>query len=254
MNGPVDWSLSDANMDGVSDNDVGVAADINHEGVFFSTLAGAEDWSHLVYAFRQNLYFSPGEVYEPDPDHTELTYDMYLELHEELLAGMSADFDGDDDVDGADCLRWQRGLGAPDAEISDGDADYDDDVDGVDLYVWRSLFGTSDAPSDALAAAVVEPSPSARLDMRALAALWPDLALDCAISAKPAPPPEPVIFDARAIAFSLLAISGHSGDKDADLAIVGDKRFDAEANEAPVHEHLTGPLEDDLGALNAVLV
>jgi hypothetical protein len=235
----------------IVDNDLLVIQDVNDDASL-DLIKGFEDWSHIVYGFRQSSQFADGA--DPGPADVELSYDMYLQTNEELLDGMTADFDVDDDVDGADFLLWQRGLGALDAEIGDGNADYDNDVDGVDLYVWQSTFGTSGAQDAALAAAVVEPSSSARLDMSAVAALWPDLALDRAISAKPAPPPEPVNFDARAVAVSLLANGGHSGDEDADLAIVGAKRFDAEANEAPVHEHLTSPLEDDFGALNAVLV
>jgi hypothetical protein len=58
----------------------------------------------------------------------------------------SADFDGDDDVDGADFLSWQRGVGlAGSAGLSDGDADGDHDVDGGDLAIWQSQFGAASA-------------------------------------------------------------------------------------------------------------
>ena len=56
----------------------------------------------------------------------------------------SADFDDDDDVDGADFLAWQRGFSIIDTATSgDGDANEDGDVDGLDLAIWQQQFGTS---------------------------------------------------------------------------------------------------------------
>jgi hypothetical protein len=54
----------------------------------------------------------------------------------------SADFDGDEDVDGADFLTWQLGVGitSPNGSPANGDADGDKDVDSADLSVWRSQF------------------------------------------------------------------------------------------------------------------
>jgi hypothetical protein len=52
----------------------------------------------------------------------------------------SADFDGDSDVDGADFLTWQRGLGVA-GDLSDGDANRDGHVDDEDLTIWRENFG-----------------------------------------------------------------------------------------------------------------
>ena len=59
----------------------------------------------------------------------------------------SADFDEDDDIDGADLLAWQRGYGMTSgAAIADGDANADGAVDGVDLAVWVEQFGSSASP------------------------------------------------------------------------------------------------------------
>nr|MBA3484239.1 right-handed parallel beta-helix repeat-containing protein [Pirellulales bacterium] len=56
----------------------------------------------------------------------------------------SADFDGDDDVDGADFLTWQRGLGlGSQASNENGDANHSSAVDGADLTVWALQFGAS---------------------------------------------------------------------------------------------------------------
>jgi hypothetical protein len=62
-------------------------------------------------------------------------------------APLDADFDGDGDVDGADFLAWQRGLGTTGAGATKaaGNADGDTDVDAADLAVWKSDFGDSAA-------------------------------------------------------------------------------------------------------------
>jgi hypothetical protein len=58
----------------------------------------------------------------------------------------SADFDADGDVDGADFLRWQRGVGSPTPALAQGDADMDADVDGADLVVWRGKWKATQPP------------------------------------------------------------------------------------------------------------
>jgi len=60
----------------------------------------------------------------------------------------SADFDLDDDVDGADFLAWQRGFGTPMPNVSrmDGDADFDTDVDAIDLSIWEDQYSSGTGP------------------------------------------------------------------------------------------------------------
>ena len=53
----------------------------------------------------------------------------------------SADFDGDNDIDGSDWLAWQRGFGTLDAHKRDGDADNDADADAADLLIWQAAYG-----------------------------------------------------------------------------------------------------------------
>ena len=67
----------------------------------------------------------------------------------------NADFDGDDDVDGADFLIWQRGVGDGMTQ-PEGDADFDEDVDGEDLGIWETQFGGG-VQSIASASAIPEP-------------------------------------------------------------------------------------------------
>lgn len=72
---------------------------------------------------------------------------------------VAADFDIDMDVDGADLLRWQRGVGIlTDATRADGDANRNRQVNNVDLAIWGIEFGNT-VPAAAVAAAGVVPEP-----------------------------------------------------------------------------------------------
>lgn len=84
----------------------------------------------------------------------------------------SADFDSDGDVDGADFLTWQRGVGTTSGATrasGNANAGEDGDVDGDDLAVWREQFGLG---GDATATGVAVPEPATwALAALALAAL-----------------------------------------------------------------------------------
>ena len=69
--------------------------------------------------------------------------------------GQDADFDGDNDVDGADFLIWQRGLGTASPTNANGNADGDADVDADDLAVWKTKFGMT--PQAVNVSAIPEP-------------------------------------------------------------------------------------------------
>jgi hypothetical protein len=60
-----------------------------------------------------------------------------------------ADFDVDGDVDGADFLRWQLGLGSqgPGVTAASGNANTDMTVNGDDLGIWRGEFGNTAIPA-----------------------------------------------------------------------------------------------------------
>ncbi len=82
----------------------------------------------------------------------------------------SADFNGDDIVDGTDFLIFQRGLGSTmQSDSSNGDADGSGIVDGLDLQVFMDQFGT-DPPSGIAGVAIPEPSSAAL--MAILAAIF----------------------------------------------------------------------------------
>ncbi len=67
----------------------------------------------------------------------------------------NSDFDDDGDVDGADFLAWQTGLGLPASGKSTGDANGDGSVDDADLGVWATHYGLP--PAVAAAGAIPEP-------------------------------------------------------------------------------------------------
>jgi hypothetical protein len=59
------------------------------------------------------------------------------------IVGLAADSTGDDRVDGADFLNWQRNFGkTTGATQSHGSVDGDGDVDKYDLNVWKQDYGT----------------------------------------------------------------------------------------------------------------
>lgn len=72
-----------------------------------------------------------------------------------------SDFDLDNDVDGNDFLRWQRGVGQfSGAALSDGDANLDGAIDAIDLVIWRSHMGNTLGPA-ATPASTPIPEPTA---------------------------------------------------------------------------------------------
>lgn len=71
---------------------------------------------------------------------------------------ISADFNGDGAVDGADFLQWQRGNGnAIGATHHEGDANRDGAVDDADLQLWKGAFAP---PAAAASHAIPEPTPA----------------------------------------------------------------------------------------------
>ena len=79
---------------------------------------------------------------------------------------ISADFDQDNDVDGADFLALQRGYGMDDsAAVSDGDADGNGTVNLFDLLAWQNQYGTS-----SLQSLTVVPEPSTLMSLTLMVA------------------------------------------------------------------------------------
>ena len=80
--------------------------------------------------------------------------DVVLSLTASAVA--NADFDADGDVDGADFLTWQRGLGL----AAPGDADGNGIVNALDLEAWKNQFAAA-AVSSAATMSDLVPEPSA---------------------------------------------------------------------------------------------
>lgn len=91
-----------------------------------------------------------------------------------LSPPISADFNGDGDVDGADFLAWHNGYRTDSgAAHSQGDADADGDVDARDFWAWRNEFqaglGAASESAPATFGAIPEPTTLALLALAALA-------------------------------------------------------------------------------------
>jgi hypothetical protein len=70
-------------------------------------------------------------------------------VHSFELAPEASDFDSDGDVDGADFLAWQKGVGIDDAAPTQGDANGDGVADAADLEMWKQqAFGAAAAAID----------------------------------------------------------------------------------------------------------
>jgi hypothetical protein len=86
---------------------------------------------------------------------TDGTSGVFVSSIDDLSAG---DFNSDDQIDGADFLIWQQGVGRVGTGLpSNGDANGDGNVNAADLAIWRSKFGLTVGASGA-AQAVPEPA------------------------------------------------------------------------------------------------
>jgi hypothetical protein len=101
--------------------------------------------THYGYVGYEGIDVDPGELLHGEGHVFAFGYEDAPDTAIEAGAGIpssTADFDGDDDVDGNDFLIWQRGLGlAGQTDNSNGDADGNGVVEGVDLDQWKAQFG-----------------------------------------------------------------------------------------------------------------
>ena len=76
---------------------------------------------------------------------------------------LGGDVDVDNDVDGADFLIWQRGMGlGPSATLEQGDANLNGFVTADDLALWKANFGTTAPMVNSVVSAQV-PEPQAAI-------------------------------------------------------------------------------------------
>jgi endo-1,4-beta-xylanase len=112
----------------------------------------------------------PGVTHVSDAYLNEGSGLEFLDQHFATPYPHSGDFDGDDRVDGADLLIWQRQLGAGAQGEADGNTD--GVVNELDLIIWRGEFGHELIPT----ISVPEPSsaPLAGAGITAMAVLFTD--------------------------------------------------------------------------------
>lgn len=95
---------------------------------------------------------------------------ILLETQAVSAPANNADFNGDNIVDGADFLIWQRGFGTGNS-LASGDANGDLVVDGLDLDVFKTQFGTDPTPAVAAVGAIPEPTTLALAGLAMVAGL-----------------------------------------------------------------------------------
>ncbi|MBA3485435.1 MAG: BNR-4 repeat-containing protein [Pirellulales bacterium] len=139
-----------------------------HFEIYEGVTDNGDAWSWTAVTENSTMDNARPIVPNWDDSHTALlwmrgNYDNYEQWSTEVVGlvlgeAPTADFDDDGDVDGADFLIWQRGVGLTgQTDFAGGDANHDGDSDGDDLEVWREQFGSGPG---AEAAAVSTPEPT----------------------------------------------------------------------------------------------
>jgi hypothetical protein len=151
----IDLSSFDIVLDGGTEYVMGIFQDnesnfVTGGGFFRISASLATGFEDVFRAFNTNPSLRPGYV---NSQHA-FGYEQFAGSFT-LAPLLDGDYDFDNDVDGADFLKWQAAFGSDDSQ-----ADGNDDglVDGEDLAIWASHFGEA-----ASAAGVPEPSAAARL-------------------------------------------------------------------------------------------
>ncbi len=84
-----------------------------------------------------------GILFNEDDDNTTGVFRFAAAQDTPFVDAVAGDYDGDDDVDGADFLVWQRDLGSTVNLAADGSGNLV--VDGPDLDIWQDNFGVGAA-------------------------------------------------------------------------------------------------------------
>lgn len=148
--------------------------DMRHSEIkIIQTTDTFENWSTPFTVFGLNHPnftggYNSGDIYnyqfgmfELAPNDLLATVDMFQGrqlVFRPSLGGLTADFTDDGQVDGADFLRWQQGVGLQrQPSMTTGDATGEGTVNGVDLARWKVQFATA-GPAQAIGAIVPEPA------------------------------------------------------------------------------------------------
>ena len=113
-------------------------------GNFANGLGEVLVFGDFSYTVGRGMYngnvtdWSDAKIDEVRISDTVLTPEQFLFVT--APAADDADFDGNDVVDGADFLIWQRGFG-PTGTPTTGDANNNGVVDAADLAIWKAQFG-----------------------------------------------------------------------------------------------------------------
>lgn len=166
-----------SNRDGVGAY-LKVTPDLDNPSVFY--VAEIDGSSTYLAQSEMIAHFGLGNV--DVIDQIEVTWPSgYEQLFSGVAAnqrititeGLTADFDGDDDVDLADLAGWSAHAETSSAATpGDGDADRDGDVDGDDFLTWQRQLGRSvDSGLSIAAVQVAVPEPASMLLVMGLLAL-----------------------------------------------------------------------------------
>jgi len=110
----------------------------------------------IPLATAQDSTFTSGRagiVFNEDDDNTTGLFRFVAAQDTPFVDAVAGDYDGDDDVDGADFLLWQRQLGGPGSADGSGNGT----VDAADLTIWQTNFG---AGGNAVGSAAAVPEPA----------------------------------------------------------------------------------------------
>ncbi len=116
----------------------------------------AEFGAYGFFARLTSPNYQPSESFLVALNHS-LSHEEYVQAAREINAAASlpGDFDGNERVDGADFLAWQRSLGSMTDLAADGLLN--GTVDADDLAIWKENFGCSWPAS----AVIATPEPTA---------------------------------------------------------------------------------------------
>ncbi len=137
---------------------VGTTVTWKVDGVLLITVETAD---FTIPTGGTNILFGHADInastsLDPNFPFVEFTLIDNVAITEISAVTEDADFDGDNDVDGADFLIWQKGLGTG-TTLATGDANGDMAVNDADLAIWSEQYGTGGAATPA-AGAVPEPA------------------------------------------------------------------------------------------------
>jgi uncharacterized protein len=155
----VTWNAPGLTFDFVSPIFVSTAAGVPLDGNDAANRSAdlGGEITGLAWGVGETLWLRWVELNDVNNDHGLAIDNVQFSTGEITPPGNNADFNGDNVVDGADFLIWQRGFGlAGQPNKSTGDATGDGNVDGLDLDQWKSKFGG--APAVAAIGGVPEPT------------------------------------------------------------------------------------------------